>query len=198
MMASSLRPDPSSFPPRTSYVSNQSNSLPSTPYQQPRTLSLRSRSPSPTRDTLNHSPRSTHSESRHTLPISRNPITGCKYETGLAQAKRRMPYALGGDPLEPLEPPPKRRLQPEEEKKLSRDMRELYGRLLPSAESDERRSGFVQKLSRMLNTRWPNRNIEVHVFGSSGNKLCTSESDGGWSCGSQVEDIADTHQWTSA
>ena len=29
-----------------------------------------------------------------------------------------------------------------------------------------------------LNERWPGYDIRVHVFGSSGNLLCTSDSDG--------------------
>ena len=75
---------------------------------------------------------------------------------------------------------PKKYLNPQEEEKLSGDMRELYDRLLPSAESEERRSKFVQKLESLLNKQWPRNDIKVHVFGSSGNMLCTSDSDGQW------------------
>lgn len=73
---------------------------------------------------------------------------------------------------------PIRWIDPAEEKKLSGDMRELYDRLLPSKESDMQRSNFVQKLERILNEQWPGNDIKVHVFGSSGNLLCTSDSDG--------------------
>lgn len=73
---------------------------------------------------------------------------------------------------------PKKYLDPNEDEKLSGDMRELYSRLIPSVESDERRGKFVQKLERILNEQWPGNNIRVHVFGSSGNLLCTSDSDG--------------------
>lgn len=57
-------------------------------------------------------------------------------------------------------------------------MRELYDRILPSAESEERRAKFKQKLERILNEQWPGNDIKVHVFGSSGNMLCSSDSDG--------------------
>lgn len=72
----------------------------------------------------------------------------------------------------------KEKLDPEEEEKLSGDMREVYDRLLPSAESDDRRKQLVTKLEKLLNNQWPGSNIKVHVFGSSGNKLCSSDSDG--------------------
>ena len=73
---------------------------------------------------------------------------------------------------------PKKFLNPTEEGKLSGDMRELYDRILPSEESDQRRAKFVQKLHHILNERWPGNDIKVFVFGSSGNMLCTSDSDG--------------------
>ena len=75
---------------------------------------------------------------------------------------------------------PKKYLNPAEEGKLSGDMRELYDRLYPSPDSDERRSKFVSKLEGILNKQWPGNDIRVHVFGSSGNLLCTDESDGLW------------------
>lgn len=73
---------------------------------------------------------------------------------------------------------PKKFLDPVEEGKLSGDMRELYDRILPTRDSDERRARFVQKLERILNQQWPDNDIKVHVFGSSGNMLCTNDSDG--------------------
>ena len=73
---------------------------------------------------------------------------------------------------------PKKFLNPREEGKLSGDMRELYDRILPTRESDEKRARFVQKLDRILNQQWPDNDIKVHVFGSSGNMLCTNDSDG--------------------
>ena len=80
--------------------------------------------------------------------------------------------------LERAKAPPKKFLSREQEVKLSGDLRELYSRLLPSRESDQRRAVFVQKLERFLNEQWPESEIKVHVFGSSGNLLCTSDSDG--------------------
>ena len=89
-----------------------------------------------------------------------------------------MQYDIGDAPLERPTEEPKKALDPDEEKKLSGDMRELYGRLLPSPESDKRRLHFVNKLSRILRKEWPGNEFHVHLFGSSGNMLCTSESDG--------------------
>lgn len=96
----------------------------------------------------------------------------------MAFPRRRMPYSLGGDRLEKVKAGVKKSLNADEEKKLTGDMRELYDRLLPSAESEERRAKFVRKLERMLNEQWPGNDIKVRVFGSSGNLLCTSDSDG--------------------
>lgn len=96
----------------------------------------------------------------------------------MAHFRRRMPYSLGSDML-PDEPGPlKEKLEPEKEAKLSRDIKELYQKLLPSPESEERRVKFVRKLEKLLDTQWPGNEIKVNVFGSSGNKLCTSDSDG--------------------
>lgn len=125
--------------------------------------------------------RSTRSESTGNLPGLQAPPAppgGCQYETGMAYPKRRMPYALGGDPLEKVSGL-KKRLSAEEEKKLTGDMRELYDRLLPSADSEDRRARFLRKLERLFREQWPGAEIQVRVFGSSGNLLCTDESDGG-------------------
>lgn len=95
----------------------------------------------------------------------------------MAQAKRRVPYSLGGDKLKPEQFPPKANLNPGEEAKLSGDMRELYDRLLPSEESEERRRNLVKKLENLLHGKWPGHSIRVNVFGSTGNKLGTKDSD---------------------
>lgn len=89
-----------------------------------------------------------------------------------------MPYSLGGDLLPEEKEGLKERLEPAQEEKLTEDIKEVYDRLLPSAESDDRRRQLVQKLEKLLNNQWPGNDIKVHVFGSSGNKLCSSESDG--------------------
>ena len=96
----------------------------------------------------------------------------------MAFSRRRIPYSIGGDQLERAKTMPKKFLSPSEEGKLSGDMRELYDRILPTRGSDERRAKFVRKLDNILNQQWPGNDIKVHVFGSSGNMLCTNDSDG--------------------
>lgn len=160
-------------------ANHQSSSLPSTPYQHARRLSFNSRSPSLEKAVRARSP-TTHSESETGLRLRGTGalVPGCKYETGMAHSRRRIPYSVGGDKLEKASTMPKKFLNPVEEEKLSGDMRELYNQLYPSPESDKRRSSFLEKLSRILNEQWPEGDIKVHVFGSSGNLLCTDESDG--------------------
>lgn len=166
--------------PRPHLTAQHSNSLPSSPYQNPRKLSFGGRSPSPEKLTKDASPDSNHSEpERRPRSGSKAPsLAGCKYETGMAFFRRRIPYSIGGDQLERAKAPPKKYLNPKEEGKLSGDMRELYDRILPSVESERDRTRFIQKLEQILNQRWPGNDIKVYVFGSSGNMLCTSDSDG--------------------
>lgn len=168
--------DASDLPSRPPLTSHQSNSLPSTPYQHTRELSFHSRTPSPPRG--NTSPRSIHSESAHIPPSTRRPLGGCKYETAMAYFRRRIPYSIGGDILEPETGGLKEKLEATEEQKLTADIMDLYDRLLPSAESDDRRRQLVRKLEKLFNDKWPGHEIKAHVFGSSGNKLCSSDSDG--------------------
>lgn len=168
------------FPPRPPFASQASSSVPSTPHQQPHDIRFTSRSPSPTRNLLNQSPRSVASEAvgRHVGAPPRNTPRVCKFESGPEFRKRRIPYVEGGDKeLGPPKKEPKRTLDPQEEGKLSGDMRELYDRLLPSEESEQRRRQLVQKLDRILNEKWPGNDIKVNVFGSSGNLLSSTDSD---------------------
>lgn len=167
--------------PRPSLYAQASNSVPSTPFQKPRDLTRRfSRSPSPNRGLSNQSPRSVASEAVGNTNATANrgaPVV-CKFETGDEFRKRRMPYVEGGDQeLGPPKKEPKRTLTPDEQDKLSGDMRELYDRLLPSQESEDRRGKLVEKLDRILNEEWPDNNIRVNVFGSSGNLLSSTDSD---------------------
>jgi DNA polymerase sigma len=104
---------------------------------------------------------------------------GCKYETGMAFSKRRIPYSIGTEKLEKAKPAPRTSLPATDESKLTKDMETLYQQLLPSAESESRRAQFLSRLGDLLNQEWPDGKIEVKVFGSSGNLLCTSDSDGG-------------------
>jgi DNA polymerase sigma len=97
----------------------------------------------------------------------------------MAHTKRRIPYSIGSERLEKLSASSiKSKLSQDEEITLSTDMRELYDRLLPTADSEDRRKKLVQKLEKLFNGAWPGHDIKVHVFGSSGNLLCTDESDG--------------------
>ena len=84
---------------------------------------------------------------------------------------------ISPSPIQEPKKEPKTALEPDEHEKLSGDMRELYDRLLPSQESEERRTQLVTKLEKMLNEEWPGNDIRVHVFGSSGNDLSSSDSD---------------------
>ncbi|RAL07980.1 PAP/25A associated domain family [Aspergillus homomorphus CBS 101889] len=171
-LSTNTSPEAKSRPPLSSH---QSNSLPSTPYQHARKISFHSRSPSPPHGST--SPRSTHSESTHLPPSMRKQYGGCKYETAMAFFRRRIPYSIGDEVLPAEKEGLKERLEPEEEQRLTADMLEVYDRLLPSAESDDRRRQLVRKLEKLFNDQWPGCNIKVHVFGSSGNKLCSSDSD---------------------
>lgn len=92
--------------------------------------------------------------------------------------RRRIPYNLGTDILPEEKEGLKEKLEPEEEQKLTTDIMDLYDRLLPSAESDDRKRQLVRKLEKLFNDQWPGHEIKANVFGSSGNKLCSSDSDG--------------------
>lgn len=88
-----------------------------------------------------------------------------------------MPYSLGTEPL-PADPvAASKKPSPKEEFRLTKDMKQLYQDLLPTSDTNERRSALVSKLTRLLKERWPGRSITVDVFGSSGNLLGTKHSD---------------------
>ena len=86
-------------------------------------------------------------------------------------------YSIGCEYL-PHQTPEKLRLSETEDIKLTNDMKVLFDRLLPTPESNERRRRLVTKLEQLLNQIWPGHNFRVTAFGSSENKLCTTESDG--------------------
>ena len=158
----------------------QSSSVPSTPHQTPRELRFPSRSPSPGRGFASRrSPRSFAEAPQSTsTTLSTAPLV-CKFVSGAEFRKRRIPYKDGGN--EPLPPPtqePKSRLERDEETKLTKDMQQLYQKLLPSQESERRRTRLVEKLEKILNDEWPGHDIKVNVFGSSGNLLASDDSDG--------------------
>ena len=168
------------LPPPTIPTLNShfSNSVPSTPHQHPRDASFRTRTPSPTGGLGSHSPRSVSSEANGPLTTLRKPRQPCKYETSAAFGRRRIQYNIGSDPLEePLEAP-KGQLSVEEDVALTDKMREMYRWLLPSEESEKRRQQLVAKIEDILRGEWPGEAFKAHIFGSSGNMLCTSDSDG--------------------
>ncbi|MCJ1473945.1 hypothetical protein MMC13_002601 [Lambiella insularis] len=170
---------PSHSGSRPTITSYQSSSLPSTPRMGACNISDERLTPtSVVKGEELASPRSARSESDTGVrPLGKALLAGCKFETGMTYSRRRIPYSLGGDRLERASAVPKKYLDQKEEEKLTSDMRGLFSRLIPSAESDERRGNFTQKLEKILNEQWPGNNIKVHVFGSSGNLLCTSDSD---------------------
>ncbi|KFZ14544.1 hypothetical protein V501_03178 [Pseudogymnoascus sp. VKM F-4519 (FW-2642)] len=163
-----------------SALTQQSSSVPTTPHQRARKFSTASREPSPI-PAPSHSPRSAYSETSSAYPTYRSlpsKWVRCTHETGMAHSRRRMPYSLGSERLDqPKQSSIKAKLSPDEDKKLTADMEKLYAELLPTDESEAKRQRFVQKLEHLLNTEWPGHDIKVHVFGSSGNLLCTDESD---------------------
>jgi DNA polymerase sigma len=90
-----------------------------------------------------------------------------------------MPYSLGTDKLEKVEPDKiKSKLLEDEERKLETDMRELYDRLLPTEAIENNRRKLVSKLEKLFNDEWPGHDVRVRLFGSSGNLLCSDDSDG--------------------
>jgi hypothetical protein len=168
-----------SFAQRRTTNPQQSNSVPSTPHQHPRDLRFHSRSPSPSK-TIGHNAHRSAVPGIASTPTAAKPTQEfCRYEASPEFRTRRMPYLEGGElPLPPPTEEPKVALEPEQDEKLSGDMRELYGRLLPTEESEDRRRKLVQKLEDILNGEWPGNEIRVNVFGSSGNLLSSNDSDG--------------------
>lgn len=90
-----------------------------------------------------------------------------------------MAYNIGSDPLERSDlKTVKNKLSEDEERKLTTDMRELYDRLQPTDAVEEKRGRLVAKLEGFFNEKWPGHDIHVQLFGSSGNLLCSDDSDG--------------------
>ena len=160
----------------TKHVPSQSKSMPSTPFHRPESRSGSRPSPTPDLAAKNGSPLSLPSDKSYTPPAGRK-YGGCRYETGMQRARRRVPYSLGPEPLERVKSELKPRLTHEEDQKLTLDMQKLYEELQPTTESEECRSQFIGKLDTILRERWPASSIKVNVFGSTGNNLGTSDSD---------------------
>lgn len=162
--------------PRPQLVSQYSSSLPATPKQHARDMS-RARTPSPHRLHDRHSPRSVISESGGSIPFLKPTIPTCRFQS-TQTSRRRMKYTIGADVLEPDEESAKATLDAATEKQLTLQMNALHKDLLPSAESQDNREKVVEKLRGILQEEMPNRKVDVSVFGSSGNLLNTSKSDG--------------------
>ncbi|KAK4186411.1 hypothetical protein QBC35DRAFT_453287 [Podospora australis] len=158
----------------------QSSSVPSTPHQHARKFSFESREPSPGA-APNHSPRSAYSETNGNVPSLRPlpPRLGnCRFETAVPFSRRRMPYSLGADRLEKVDSEKiKSRLSEDEERRLQAEMDSLFQTLLPTEEVESNRKKLVSKLETLFNEEWPGHDIKVHLFGSSGNLLCSDDSD---------------------
>jgi DNA polymerase sigma len=90
-----------------------------------------------------------------------------------------MNYNIGVDKLERMDLDKiKSKLSEDDERNLTTDMRELYDRLEPTEPIEKNRHKLVQKLEKLFNDEWPGHDIRVHLFGSSGNLLCSDDSDG--------------------
>lgn len=72
----------------------------------------------------------------------------------------------------------KNKLSEKEEEKLAKEMREIFDKLLPTEKIEKNRKKLVEKLEKIFNDEWPGHDIKVNLFGSSGNLLCSDDSDG--------------------
>ncbi|KXJ93785.1 hypothetical protein Micbo1qcDRAFT_39115 [Microdochium bolleyi] len=180
-LAQPLPPRPFKQSISPSAIAPHSSSVPSTPRQRARNFSFESREQSPSAN-HNHSPRSVYSEANGTVPSLRplpppRPVP-CKYETGLKFSRRRIPYNIGDAPLEKVDlKNVKAKLTHDEQEKLSTDMRDLYNQLQPTPAVEQKRHKLIGKLEKLFNDTWPGHDIRVHLFGSSGNLLCSDDSD---------------------
>ena len=162
---------------RPQLISQQSSSLPATPRQHPREFSKTDELSSPT-DTAGHrSPRSVTSEIHRNVSSFCPTNPACRFQS-TQTSRRRIPYTIGTDILGSEGEEPREALTADEERALSGDLRRLYDNLLPSVSSQENRKKVVEKLKQILQDEWPDRNVEVFMFGSSGNFLYTDKSDG--------------------
>ncbi|KAJ1336018.1 poly(A) RNA polymerase GLD2 [Microdochium nivale] len=180
-LAQPLPPRPFKHSTSPAAVAPHSSSVPSTPRQRARNFSFESREQSPSAN-HNHSPRSVYSEANGTVPSLRplpppRPVP-CKYETGLKFSRRRIPYNIGDALLDKVDlKNVKAKLAHEEQEKLTTNMRELYNQLQPTASVEQKRHKLIGKLEKLFNDTWPGHDIRVHLFGSSGNLLCSDDSD---------------------
>jgi hypothetical protein len=168
-------------PPPPNPNQSHSSSVPSTPLQHARNFSFESRDPSPNAN-ANHSPRSAYSETTAQVPPLRQlppKLGSCPYETAQVHSRRRIPYSIEKEKLEKVDASKiQSKLAEDDERKMTTDMRELYDRLIPTRAVEDSRRKLVTKLEKIFNDEWPGHDIRVHLFGSSGNLLCSDDSDG--------------------
>lgn len=101
-----------------------------------------------------------------------------------------MPYSIGADRLDPVDPDKiKSKLSEDHEAKLTAILQERYNSLIPTPEVESKRTKLVHKLEKILNDEWPGHDIRVHLFGSSGNLLCSDDSDGWFTCSYSATEI---------
>lgn len=182
--------------PRPRIMSYPSNSAPSTPQQHPRDAMRSMRTPSPGAQSRQRSPRSASSES-HKAHTNMHAVSArCRFQS-TQTSRRRMPYNIGAEPLEAGKPT--WNMTRDRRQQITTQCEALYQKLLPSADSQRRRDELVVKLQRILREEMPDNNIKVDVFGSSGNLLCTSDSDGtSSSVGCELPSFANSSKLMSA
>lgn len=104
---------------------------------------------------------------------------GCELEPAQPLGRRRFDWTIGNDKVLPFNKPELAPvLHAGVEKQLAGDAQQLYDQLAPTDDSMERRWKLVTKLEGLLKKTWPETSFKVYLYGSSGNMLCTSDSDG--------------------
>ncbi|KAJ3054865.1 hypothetical protein HDU99_007677, partial [Rhizoclosmatium hyalinum] len=68
-------------------------------------------------------------------------------------------------------------LPPLVEQQLDKEIEELYMNLQPREIDTQKRRDFVIKIQTLVGIEWPDRDIQVHAFGSSVNGLGSADSD---------------------
>lgn len=164
---------------RSSSAVVQSNSLPSTPIQHARDRALGTSTPPPTGRGRagSHSPRSRNTALVKPMPSLTNVSPNCRFMS-TQTSRRRIPYSIGSDPLDQEFCPPKEKLEAHEEQKLNSELEALFQILEPSQENLAQRERMITKLRHLLDEELPDKNVQVSMFGSSGNLLWTRKSDG--------------------
>lgn len=156
----------------------QSSSVPSTPPQHARDSPFTGRPPSPSNRRASTSPSSAKSESTRMSNLRRGTLGNeCRYMT-TQTSRRRIAYSIGSDLLDPPRDPPQHHQNPEQHRRLSKNIDHLFESLLPSEPSQDTRNRILDKLRKIISNGLSDKGFDVHIFGSSGNMLFTDMSDG--------------------